>query len=106
MRTLSIDIHDPEMERLHNVSSYNKHAYSGSSVAGCFYCEEVWVPSEVPIKEWIDTHERFKYPTLRKDGNATALCPFCGIDSVICSLNAGEITKDMLSTLHQYWFER
>jgi hypothetical protein len=37
-------------------------------------------------------------------GNATALCPFCGIDSVIAKLAVGEITHYMLGKLEAFWF--
>ncbi|QQS23291.1 hypothetical protein IPM19_01865 [bacterium] len=37
---------------------------------GCYYCAKIYRLDEHPIREWVD-------------GGYTALCPVCGIDSVI-----------------------
>lgn len=53
---------------LHNLSSYHKPLLKLTVLLGCYYCKRTSLVSEV--KEWIDR------------GN-TALCPKCGIDSVL-----------------------
>lgn len=44
------------------------------------------------IQEWID------------DGD-TAICPSCGIDSVIGSASSYPITPEFLTAMQKFWFE-
>jgi len=49
------------------------------------------------IEEWID----------EVDGvGTTAICPRCGIDSVIGSSAGFPMTRDFLTTMRLYWFGR
>jgi hypothetical protein len=57
-------------------------------VAGCFYCVTVFDVQE--IDEWID-------------GGQTALCPHCGIDSVLPVID-GQPDVVFLWARHRYWF--
>ena len=56
----------------HKHSSLHKKEVLQSDLCGCFYCLKTFKSDE--IAEWIDTDNS-------KD--ETALCPLCGIDSVI-----------------------
>jgi len=58
-------------------------------VCGCYYCCQTLEYSE--IQEWID-HKQ------------TALCPYCGIDSVIGAASGIEITLDFLKEAHFFGF--
>jgi hypothetical protein len=61
-----------------------------SSLAGCFHCIAVFEPSE--IEEWVD------------DGKC-ALCPKCGIDSVIGDGSGFPVTdKQFLQEMNRFWF--
>lgn len=60
-----------------------------STLCGCFYCLEVFPPSE--LEDWVG------------DGD-TALCPRCGIDSVIGSASGYPIEREFLKKMHDYWF--
>ena len=61
-----------------------------SNVAGCFYCLEVFNPSE--IEDWIDDDK-------------CALCPKCGIDSVIGDASGVPVAeKHFLEAMHMFWF--
>ena len=61
-----------------------------SSRAGCFYCCEVFTPAE--ISDWVD------------DDNC-ALCPRCGIDSVIGDASGFAVTDKMfLKEMNEFWF--
>jgi hypothetical protein len=66
-----------------------------SKRCGCFYCLATFGPAE--IKDWI------------KDGrgmrNRTALCPRCGIDSVIGSAAGYPITPAFLGLMQGHWFQ-
>lgn len=67
----------------------NKIQLNQSEVAGCYYCCNIFSPSE--IIEWID--EGF-----------TALCPKCSTDSVLGDASSYEINKETLKKLKDYWF--
>jgi hypothetical protein len=47
------------------------------------------------IGEWCDTD--------KEDVGQTALCPFCGVDSVLADFEI-EITADLLKSMKEYWF--
>jgi hypothetical protein len=57
----------------HKHSIFHKKEILESRVCGCFYCIKMFHPSQ--IKEWVDND--------KSEENTAALCPFCGIDSVI-----------------------
>ena len=64
-------------------------------ICGCFYCLSVYSPEE--IESWIiadDDIDRF----------GTAICPHCGIDSVIGESSGYPITKEFLQEMNEYWF--
>ena len=73
----------------HEWSSYHRKTLRESDVCGCFYCLEVFPPSE--IEDWIDDDD-------------TALCPKCGIDSVIGSASGYPIEREFLKQMHDHWF--
>lgn len=73
----------------HKWSGWNRSTLKKSDVCGCFYCLEVFPAIE--IQDWTD------------DGD-TALCPKCGIDSVIGSVSGYPIQREFLSKMHDHWF--
>lgn len=59
-------------------------------MCGCFFCEETFSPTE--ITEWIDKAD-------------TALCPKCGINSVIGDASGLPVSgPTFLREMHDYWF--
>lgn len=77
----------------HKLSAHHRDAIEASEICGCFYCLATFSPTR--IVEWIDeVGER----------GTTALCPSCGIDSVIGSASGIPITRDLLTTMRLYWF--
>ena len=68
----------------HEWSSYHRETLRESAVCGCFYCLKVFLPSE--IEDWTDDDD-------------TALCPKCGIDSVIGSVSGYPIQREFLSKM-------
>jgi hypothetical protein len=77
----------------HSFSSYHREQLLLSEICGCFYCLEIYSPTQ--ITDWTDEQESV---------GMTALCPKCGIDSVIGS-NAGfPITREFLQKMHIHWF--
>lgn len=79
-----------DAESAHGLSIYNKDLLSRSTVCGCFYCKQVFHPDE--ITDWID----------RKD--CTAVCPHCGIDSVVGDYPNLTITDSFLEEMNLRWF--
>lgn len=78
----------------HSHSANHRSEIENSAVCGCFYCLAIFKPSI--IEEWVDEDE---------SGNGTtALCPMCGIDSVIGDASGYAITKDFLEVMHKNWF--
>ena len=65
-----------------------------SESCGCFYCGGVFAPTK--IKEWVDDGE--------SSSDKTALCPHCGIDSVIGSASGFPITPEFLKRMNKHWF--
>jgi hypothetical protein len=77
----------------HKHSIHHREEVLTSDVCGCFYCLAVFRPSE--INEWVDT----------VDGvGRTALCPKCGIDSVIGSNSGYPIKPKFLDQMRKHWF--
>lgn len=80
-----------ELSRIYKHSLKNKDEVMKSNTCGCFYCREMFAPSE--IKEWIDDK-----------GGDTAQCPYCMIDSVIGDASRIKITKKLLEEMYEYFF--
>jgi hypothetical protein len=78
----------------HQYSSLHRKQILASSVCGCFYCLEIFSPSE--IEDWVDESQN--------EVGQTALCPKCGIDSVIGDKSGVKIEVDLLKRMRQYWF--
>lgn len=81
--------------RAHRHCSSHREEILASALCGCFYCGAVFAPTE--IDEWVDEW---------KDVGQTAMCPHCGIDSVIGSESGYLITPAFLAAMHAYWFAR
>ncbi|MCG9894264.1 MAG: hypothetical protein MH204_02155 [Fimbriimonadaceae bacterium] len=62
-----------------------------SEVCGCFRCRRIFPPEA--IESWTDDEE-------------TALCPHCGVDSVLGSASGFPITPDFLGRMKRHWFGR
>ena len=82
-------IMDIELKRAHEHCTKHRGEIERSELCGRFYCEKVFSPAE--IEEWID-------------GGKTAMCPHCGIDSVIGSASGFQLTKEFLHAMCEYWF--
>ena len=67
------------------LSRNNRDKITDGVQCGCYFCIEVYDGAE--IEEWAD-------------GGQTALCPKCGIDSVI----PNETDKEYLTAACEHWF--
>ena len=87
------EVDQPEHIRAHAHSIRNREEVLASERCGCFYCCSRFAPAE--IQEWVDE---------RKGGEQTALCPKCGIDSVIGSASGYPTSRVFLERMKAYWF--
>lgn len=107
------------LDGLHKLSSFHRKAVLRSKRIGCFFCLRFHKPTA--ITEWIDHRQKmdaYVYVSggkmkFRKDApkgahpkeGQTALCPHCGIDSVIPDRTYGfRLTKELLKALCERWF--
>lgn len=74
----------------HAFSSNNKPMLEKDKKCGCFYCLKIFNPCE--ISEWIT------------DTQGTAVCPYCGVDSVIGESSDFPITTEFLEAMKKHWF--
>lgn len=75
----------------HKISYANKTRLSGSQKCGCFYCLRFF--SSEDIVDWsVDKPDW------------TAICPYCGIDSVIGENDGYPLTEDFLEEMFEEWF--
>jgi hypothetical protein len=82
------------LEIAHGASSRHREHVLQSETCGCFYCLERFPPTE--ITEWCDEDSASE--------GQTALCPRCGIDSVIGSASGLPITVEFLQAMKSRWF--
>ena len=73
----------------HRHAMHNKKELLNSLICGCFYCLKIYKPTS--IKKWVDNDN-------------TAICPYCGIDSVIGNHSQLPITDSFLEQMHKDWF--
>ena len=74
----------------HKRSSKHREEILQSKKCACFCCLNVFKPSE--IIEWTDN-------------NQTAICPICGVDSVIGDQSGYPVTDtEYLKYMKEYWF--
>lgn len=79
------------LKELHDFCSYHRTKLEQVGLGVCFCCESVF--STKKIKEWIDN-------------NNTAICPKCGIDSVLpAKIKEKELTFIEIKTMKVYWFD-
>ena len=79
-----------DFKQAHKFSANHQSQLLKDKKCGCFYCLHIFSPSE--IIEWI------------KDIDGTAICPYCGIDSVMGESSGHPITHSFLEEMNKYWF--
>ncbi len=78
-----------ELENAHVCCSHNRDNLLKVNKCGCFYCLKIFNPKL--INDWCDN-------------NNTAICPFCGIDSIIYENIFYPINKKFLKEMKKMWF--
>jgi hypothetical protein len=90
-----------DLEGIHRHSSGHRDSVERSVQCGCFYCLATFPPSE--IADWIDPDPAD--PDRNEEPGKTALCPHCGIDSVLPDNVPGTpLSAEMLGAMKGYWF--
>jgi hypothetical protein len=84
----------PDVREAHQHSNRHRENLLRSTLCGCFYCCETFSPQA--IHEWIDTDE--------SGVGQTALCPKCGIDSVLGDASGFPIERSFLERMNARWF--
>lgn len=80
---------EDQLQKAHDACSYHSEEIARSELCGCFHCLTVF---QSPwISEWIDAGK-------------TALCPACGIDSVIPATAGYPLNEEFLRAMYNRWF--
>ena len=78
-----------QLKKAHKSSSHHVQLIRMSQTCGCFHCTSVFPSSQ--IREWTDR-------------GATALCPECGIDSVLPAAAGYPLEPEFLKQMERHWF--
>ncbi len=78
-----------QIRNAHVCSSHNRDNLQKVDKCGCFYYLKIFDPKL--ITNWCDD-------------NTTAICPFCGIDSIIYESVTYPLTKKFLKAMKKIWF--
>lgn len=81
----------PDYIEAHEGTYANEAVLKQSRLCGCYYCGAMFVPGM--IKDWIDD----------VCDPGTAICPYCGHDTVIGDKSGFSVTKEFLKKMHDYW---
>ena len=93
------------MNKKNLLDEYKAHAYcsgnkskllESSQKCGCFHCTKIFMSEE--IIEYIDWMEK------ESDEVGFAICPHCGIDSVIGEYTGYPITTKFMNKMRLLWF--
>ncbi len=82
---------------IHSKCGWHEEDIIKSKVCGCFYCLSIFCPIE--IKEWIEEPDH-----CRRGPGKTAICPRCGIDSVLPDNIGHDITVEFLKLMQNKYF--
>ncbi|MEI0567865.1 cytoplasmic protein [Brachyspira pulli] len=80
-----------ELFKIHKLSSNHKKLLMKEDICGCFYCVTIFNPRL--ITDWIEDAD-----------DLTAICPYCGIDSVIPKHSDYELNEQLLEEMREYFF--
>lgn len=97
-----------EYDAAHKHSSKHRAQLEASRECACFYCLARYAPGE--IKEWIEEHRVERDPETGKRVvheviGETALCPRCGIDSVLGDASGLQLTDEFMKAMQLHWFK-
>ena len=83
----------PELNVFYSLSIRNEESILKSDFCGCFHCISILAATDVKSSEMM----------VEKDGFKTAICPICGIDSVLGDASV-EISAELLEAMNSHFF--
>jgi hypothetical protein len=86
---------EADLSAIHRHCRDNKDLVKRSQQCGCFYCRFIY-----PAKAVEDYVRKGRNGT-----KTTAICPHCGIDSVLPDAII-PLTLEMLTAMQEWWFKR
>lgn len=78
----------------HRFAIRNQNYLEQAQRCSCFHCLTIFNSSDLTEEDFIP----------EDDGQGTAWCPHCGIDSIIGEESGYEITPELLQTMKDFWF--
>jgi hypothetical protein len=88
-----------QLKEVHRYSARHRRMLESAVLCGCFYCGAIFPAGEIDL--WCDDAEEGVSGTL----GTTALCPRCGIDSVIPdNIPAVPLNVELLTAMREYFF--
>ena len=82
-----------DKDALNRLTAYGRPVLEGTHLrCGCFHCGSTFTGSDVV--DWMP----------EEDSEDTALCPYCGCDTVIYETDAFPVSTALLSRLYAHWF--
>ncbi|WP_374948098.1 hypothetical protein [Mucilaginibacter sp.] len=82
------------LKAAHKHSIFHQTEILASEKCSCFYCQSVFIPSE--ITEWVDVDD---------PRGKTALCPKCDIDAVLRALSGYPVgDKEFINEMNKCFF--
>jgi hypothetical protein len=99
---------DDDVTLAHAHCKSNRSELLGSDICGCFYCLEIFSPSEIidwTIERCVPLFRDNVLVRVNDKQEQSALCPKSGIDSVIGSHSGCPITVEFLSRMQERWFK-
>ena len=83
-----------DLKAAHDAARFNRDTLAIDGKCGCFYCLNIFSPAE--IEEWC--------PEVEDGKEVVAICPYCGVDSVIGESCGFPTTQEFLGAMHERWF--
>ena len=80
------------LQSAHNGSIFHESKIIGSEICGCFHCKKTFDKNEITV--WTD---------IGSEKGKTAMCPYCGIDSVL-SDEYPIHDPSFLASMNKMWF--
>ena len=87
----SSNVSPGELQIAHGHSSAHRAELERSEMCRCFFCLATFPATE--IEQWIEDR-----------GGETAICPRCGIDSVIGSASGIDMSDAFFGEMRRHWF--
>ncbi len=81
------------LKAVYSNSIRNEESILKSDFCGCFHCISIFPVADVKLSEMM----------VEKDGFKTAICPICGIDSVLGDASV-DITAELLEAMNSHYF--